>query len=212
MKYSIIPIFLFLITTSICIAQPGDAPKDSKPGSCYAKCLINDYGILESQTSFPIFIGDDATRVLLDTIEIKSKESTVKWIKKKAHRNCIEINPEDCLVFCMVEIPNKVDTIIVVVDTSATDDYAWETFDTSKSIVKGNHTEWREIVCGQEIEDGFFNVLAAALDKNGYYVENWEENNVFTTELKVKLLEFQRANRLPIGALDMETLKFLQLR
>jgi hypothetical protein len=212
MKYSIVLIFLFHITTSICIAQPGDAPKDSKPGSCYAKCLINDYGILDGQTSFPIFIGDDATGILLDTIEIKSKESTIKWMKKKTHRNCLEINPEDCLVFCMVEIPNKIDTIIVVVDTSVTDDYAWETFDTSKSIVKGNHTEWREVVCGQEIEDGFFNTLAAALDKHGFYVVNWEEKNVFMTELKAKLQEFQRANRLPIGVLDLETLEYLGLR
>jgi hypothetical protein len=209
MRYSI---FLFLIHTVICNAQPGDAPKDAKPGSCYAKCLINDYGILESKTKFPVFIGEDATGILLDTIEIKSKNYTIQWMKIKKDRNCLSINPEECYKVCAVEFPEKIDTIIVVVNTSATDEYEWETFDTSKSIVKGNHTEWREIVCGQEIKDNFINNLATALDKNGYSVENWQENNVFTIELKAKLQEFQRANRLPIGALDLETLEHLELR
>jgi Putative peptidoglycan binding domain len=212
MKYSIVTFFLLIIQTALCNAQPGDAPKDAKPGSCYAKCLINDYGILESQTNFPVFVGEDATGILLDTIEIKSKKSSVKWMKKQKDRNCLSIDPEDCLMWCMVEIHERVDSIIVVVDTSAKDEYAWETFDTSKSIIKGNHTEWREIVCGQEIEDNFINNLAAALDKNGYSVEDWQESNVFTPELKAKLQEFQRANRLPIGALDMETLEHLELR
>ncbi len=30
-----------------------------------------------------------------------------KWVKKAADRNCLSANPEDCLVWCLVEIPEE---------------------------------------------------------------------------------------------------------
>lgn len=36
-----------------------------------------------------------------------------KWVKKKADRNCLSADPNDCLVWCMVETPAKFDTIVI---------------------------------------------------------------------------------------------------
>ena len=38
-----------------------------------------------------------------DRIEISS--ASTKWVKRKADRNCISTDPNDCLVWCLIEVP-----------------------------------------------------------------------------------------------------------
>ncbi len=35
------------------------------------------------------------------------------WVQKKADRNCLSANPNDCLVWCLVEVPAKIDTLVI---------------------------------------------------------------------------------------------------
>lgn len=39
------------------------------------------------------------------------KPSSVQWVKKKADRNCQSADPNDCLVWCMVEVPAEVEVL-----------------------------------------------------------------------------------------------------
>ncbi|NNE38120.1 MAG: hypothetical protein HKN08_07425, partial [Gammaproteobacteria bacterium] len=37
--------------------------------------------------------------------------ATTKWVKRRADRNCLSANPDDCLVWCLVEVPEQTRTI-----------------------------------------------------------------------------------------------------
>ncbi|MEM6723379.1 MAG: hypothetical protein AAF598_05030, partial [Bacteroidota bacterium] len=44
-----------------------------------------------------------------ETIEVAP--ATTKWVKRKADRNCLSANPDDCLVWCLVEVPARYETV-----------------------------------------------------------------------------------------------------
>ncbi len=45
--------------------------------------------------------------------------ATTKWVKRRADKNCLSENPDDCLVWCLVEVPAKYETITKTVLKSA---------------------------------------------------------------------------------------------
>ncbi|NJN77311.1 MAG: peptidoglycan-binding protein [Saprospiraceae bacterium] len=47
--------------------------------------------------------------------------ATTKWVKRRADKNCLSANPDDCLVWCLVEVPAQYETITkTVLKTPAT--------------------------------------------------------------------------------------------
>nr|HPQ21227.1 OmpA family protein [Saprospiraceae bacterium] len=45
------------------------------------------------------------------TEQIEVSPATQKWEKKKADKNCLSANPDDCLVWCLVEVPARYNTV-----------------------------------------------------------------------------------------------------
>ncbi len=45
------------------------------------------------------------------TEQIETAPSATKWVKKKADRNCLSADPNDCLVWCLVETPAQFRTV-----------------------------------------------------------------------------------------------------
>ncbi|MCC7245995.1 MAG: peptidoglycan-binding protein [Saprospiraceae bacterium] len=45
------------------------------------------------------------------TERVEVKPASTKWVKKKADANCLSANPDDCLVWCLVETPAEYQTI-----------------------------------------------------------------------------------------------------
>lgn len=45
------------------------------------------------------------------TERIETKPASVKWIRKTTDANCLNANPEDCLIWCMVETPAEYQTL-----------------------------------------------------------------------------------------------------
>ncbi len=39
------------------------------------------------------------------TMQVETSPAATKWVKKKADANCLSADPDDCLVWCLVEIP-----------------------------------------------------------------------------------------------------------
>jgi len=46
-----------------------------------------------------------------ETEQIEVSPASTKWVKKKADRNCLSADPNDCLVWCYVEVPAQYRTI-----------------------------------------------------------------------------------------------------
>ena len=40
-----------------------------------------------------------------EIFEIEVQAATKKWVKQKADKNCLSADPEDCLVWCLVDVP-----------------------------------------------------------------------------------------------------------
>ncbi len=45
------------------------------------------------------------------TETIQTSPATTKWVKKKADKNCLSADPNDCLVWCLVEVPAQYKTV-----------------------------------------------------------------------------------------------------
>ena len=74
---------------------------------------------------------------------------------------------------------------------------------------KGGFTEWREVLCENQVTNYTISQIQNALISRGYSLPKYGADNDFGTETKEALKKFQRDNGLPIGNLDFETLKAL---
>ncbi len=46
-----------------------------------------------------------------ETVTIVTAPASEKWVKKKADPSCLSANPDDCLVWCLVEVPEQTRTV-----------------------------------------------------------------------------------------------------
>ncbi|MFK7980093.1 MAG: peptidoglycan-binding protein [Saprospiraceae bacterium] len=72
---------------------------------------------------------------------------------------------------------------------------------------KGGFSEWREVVCANKITTSMVQQVQRALKDRGY--DPGPIDNVIGTQTKAALIKFQKANGLPVGNMDFETLKAL---
>ena len=178
-----------------------------EPGKCYAKCLIGDQFDYWEE-SYPIYLGNSNDKFgYLKEIELSLAEGSTQWVKRKADKNCLSADPNDCLVWCLVEVPEKIEVITIVTDTTQTDNYKWEKFEFSEIVKKGGGTDWREVICDNEVTADLIRQIQGALRDGGY--DSGSIDNIIGTKTKAALVAFQRDNGLPIGNLNIETMDAL---
>jgi len=208
-------IIILAIFFSQSLVAQGDVwkPNKSNPDKCYAKCLItSSEEIEEHEEAYPIYIGDQPESVELETITITLNEGEArsKWVKKRADKNCLSADPNDCMVWCLVEERPEpmVLEIEILADTTQTDEFVYEYFLIENSVsALEQSTEWREVVCNRNITSSLISELQEKLSEEGYYHGNPIEK--FTTELELALFKFQKDHSLPYGQIDMESLSEL---
>lgn len=237
--------------------------------------------------------------------QVPTKPASTKWVKKQTNTNCLKTNPDDCFIWCLVEIPAEyfkytqqtnigcdgsgvpdagcLKTInapaqygtysaqkektpagyreeivpaeyqrmnppataaamgnytvvtkqvlktpasvreeiipaeykavrVRVVKTPATTRIeqvpAQYTAVTKRRLIKaGGFTEWREVLCGEQVTGYTIRQIQQALAKAGYY--KGPTDNKMNAQTKAALTKYQEVKGLPIGNLDFETLKSL---
>lgn len=187
----------------------GDRPNE--PGKCYAKCLTPE--IVEEQTfTFPIYKGDDpeirANYIQSEVIEVAP--ASTKWVKKKADRNCHSSDPNDCLVWCLMEEPAQIITIKdMLIDTTVTKDYITETHNVDYISQVRNQTVWQAVVCDPSDEQ--LQGIQQALQDKGYdlAVEILQRN--FGKASKKALTKYQQDSQLHVGGITEESMEALGL-
>lgn len=179
----------------------------SEPGKCYAKCSIQaQYGLKKTEVSYAVYTGDPTLEdVDLDTITIEVSPSSSNWVKRKADRNCLSANPEDCLVWCLVNTPAQVQEVPVLLDTTQSQNFQYH-FETQALIKEGGFTEWREVVCNSDITPKFYRKVQQALVDAGYDIGPMGVDGIVSKSTKSALIKFQEDTGLPFGNLDHETL------
>ena len=77
-----------------------------------------------------------------------------------------------------------------------------------RNLVKaGGFTEWREVICSADITPSFYRQVQQALNDRGY--DAGPVDGQIGARTKAAMVKFQRDNNLPIGSMDIETLKAL---
>jgi len=102
-----------------------------------------------------------------------------------------------------VEVPKKLGKL-------SKEDIVIDTMYTYYSPVEestGGTSFWNEIVCGSDVSKRMVQEIADQLSNHGFQVNGVHE--VLTSELKKVMMDFQRANELPMGQLDYDTLDVL---
>ena len=133
-KKSIIFYCLIIVTSGCSTLLKNEIPKTRVStilGSCYAKCLVQDkYEIAYEE--IVIFTGNTQnTNAIIDTIDFITAPASSEWVKKK---NCLSENPNDSLIWCLRENPAEMETIIIVTDTTTTNEYQILNFEKKKLV------------------------------------------------------------------------------
>ncbi len=193
-------------------SEKTDYPEGS---GCYAQCAIPDSTLQQYHPAIYEYTGQDYDQDYVEYREGQivgiAEEASAKWVKKKADKNCLSSDPDDCLVWCLVESPTKYITrdMYIVTDTSLTTEWVIidaireKSLNAAKDIV-----EWRGVVCDQYRTLQFYVDLSHALIDNGYATDI---STKFSNSLRTSLKKYQRDNLLPVGQLDCETMVSLQL-
>lgn len=175
-------------------------------GKCYAKTnlLIRDSITQE----YFVFTGNEKVEnVDLETINIEISAKQDKWIQKKTN-DCMSPDPKDCMIWCKVEIPGEYKELKILKDTSQTKNFKIEKVIIYKDFFEKE--ELIEVLCDDELTHRFIWDLQDILRTNGYY--KGDNTPKLTENLMLVLKKYQLDNKLPIGTLNIQTMKSLGLK
>ena len=165
--------------------------------------------------------------------------ATEKWVKGKADKNCLSANPADCEVLCLKVVPAVTQKVTRKVETTAAETKEIETpavikvvprkkmitaatenkieiAATYKSVIKkvitkkGGYQDWREVLCEPQLTDTKIAQIQTALKREGY--DAGPIDNQMGGKTKEALIKFQQDKGLPVGNLNIETLKSLGIQ
>ncbi len=191
--------YFILLTNST--AQNDNLPTGKEPGKCYAKCKVPK---LDSE----IIVFSEYTGV-------KTNNSTEKYTFEYFPNQIIFIknntkDNSDSWEKLYVSLDEPLEYWIVA-DTSLEKNYKITTL---KFVDFEEHTlakeEWREVLCDSKITTTIVQKLHEKLSNLGF--ECGSLANTITPKLKTALQQYQIANQLPIGQLNVETLKKLGIK
>lgn len=204
---SILLFFYLLVDAQIQI----EPRMPSEPGKHYSKCLV-DYTI-ENHSSYTLMPVDPENFAAFCNRIYLEEPASQKWVKKKAEKGCESDDPNDCLVWCLVETPKKISTQydcsyteILIESYLSNPDYFYLKEQSKRGIVpETGQKEWREIFTKNDPNyESTFEQVKDALINKGYSLTMDSD----TVSLKSVLVNFQRDHLLPVsGSLDLITLE-----
>lgn len=68
------------------------------------------------------------------TEQLLTSPAATKWVKKKADKNCLSHDPNDCLVWCLVEVPAQYTTVTKQVKVGCDDGYTMNGDDCVRTV------------------------------------------------------------------------------
>ncbi len=172
-----------------------DLPSNAKKGSCYAKCLvwpIEDSLEVAKDTLF-LYTGSD---IDLPCIRFEKNEDIVRIVRLKPYEE-FEFIPFN---------------FYRLTDTTLVKDFARIVRYEMKYIYSDWQTsEWREVLCDTKVTAEIVRKIQNVLIQEGFL--NYDSlSGQFSSSTRRALVEYQKRYGLPIGSLDLETLKRMGLK
>ena len=173
-----------------------------------------------------------------ESYQVLVSEARGQWTKKKKSPNCFSSNPDDCYVVCWEEIPaqyrTETRTITVSEATTAetvipavyktvkrrqlvspetvTQNLVPAKYTTKKErrlVKQGGFTVWTEILCESKTTSGKVSAVQTALKERGY--DPGPIDGVMGIQTQAAMKQYQTDNGLPVGNMNLETLKSLKV-
>jgi Putative peptidoglycan binding domain len=162
--------------------------------------------------------------------------ATQKWVKTGNSKNCFSTNPKDCEIWELKQfdpVYQKVSRKVEVVPASVQEEIipavtkvvphqkivqpsrevkteiptTYKTVMKKVLVKKGGSYEWKEILCEKDVTESRINQIQEALIREGY--DPGQVDNQMGEATKQSIIKFQKDKGLPVGNLNMETLKAL---
>ncbi len=197
-------ILLLLVTISIW-SQSNTSTK------CYDLCKVFEKSADIFQNKF-IYTGTDFSnpyvqkKIISVTKELSSPAET-KWIKKPGS-NCLSRDPNDCLVWCLVDVPATYKIIPETIEYLVTDTFQVKEFEVTKFKVKSKLKTKNidiEVICKEKITKELIKKIEKKLIEDGYSLR-LSKLSMLTDSTAVALESYQEEYHLPIGGLNIPTL------
>jgi hypothetical protein len=128
-----------------------------------------------------------------------------KWVKKLADKNCVSPKIEDCLVWCLENIPAESKTYFIVTDTATIKNFTYETIYIHRGIIKAGQKIKRQVLCDHEINDALLSELRQLLENQGYEISKTKKSKVLAA-----LIEFQKDQKLAYGYFEPISISLLK--
>lgn len=191
-------------------AQP-ELGMPSDPGKCFAKAFIPDVYQYDYETYYRYTGHVSGSIAGVEKYFVETTAEQTKWVKKRADKNCLSSNPEDCMVWCLITDPPKEVEIMEVVDTFLCKDFVLDSIKYETIIQEGGFTEWRQVVCERYITQELIEEIQESLIEHGILVRGESETGKRDKAFESAVVKIQRMNGLSICQLDLETLDHLEI-
>ena len=96
--------------------------------SCATYAVYDDHETPENKYYYR-YIGIATEQAGIDEVTLNSVAFTTKWEKRKASGDCLSDDPEECFVWCLIEIPEETQTIMEVTDTFLVKEFVLDSID-----------------------------------------------------------------------------------
>ena len=192
--------FVVMIFAQIQVVQ-GQGGLNGSAGKCYAKSYI-EHEYIEEEMTLLIYVGDENTEIRLDTLYFK---------KKKDSNELVYIGGRKELIYKDLDKGREgVEEYIFVEDTLQTKDVLEEEIQYLEVVQENEISIWKEVICENLVPE-YIEEIEDALIREEFLFEKKHVfgKNKITEETKDALIAFQKANGLPQGQLDLETLEVL---
>ena len=169
----------------------------------YAFDCYSDVKLPELHRTLYVYHGIDPN-IETQEFTVMLKTGKTKWEKRKADRNCLSANPEDCLVWCLVEdsAPMIYD---IVKDTSTTTEW----YPYKYIILEKGQTKKVQVLCKDELSKELLVALKTKLYKLGYDIKPHKNYKKLKGKFMKEFKLFQEDYELPGGKWTVEAMEFL---
>jgi hypothetical protein len=184
-------------------------------GKCFFNCKIPIKREVKFSTKF-IYTGSDFENPYVEKKitemrkELTSPAST-KWLKKAGNQNCLSQDPNDCLVWCLVDVPAQYryvaeSTEYIVLDTSKVKEFEVLTTKIEPPLEPKYYEKSTEVLCKENITKELIKAVEQKLIEDGYELKLSNKQKL-TSNTEEALEAFQEEYNLPIGKLNISTLE-----
>ncbi len=172
-------------------------------GVCWQECIMPTI-YKDEVTTYHVYTGDASLEeVELEEVVVETKPAVAEWEKRKKPGNC-KSKKDDCYMWCFVKKPAETKTWTILKNPSQSENFEIKEISKKVLVKKGGYIEKQRVVCDEKMTESLVMELQQELENQKFNTgAPAKKLNAFVRE---GLHKYQRANNLPVGMLNFQTM------